>query len=95
MAGSRHLLQDTLEDVVCPSLIAPVKAEVPRPFNISLGQPLIQFPVVSAAFLILDILALPHKVSQASIGQLMLSPFWSAVESEGQDRALIEVQMRK
>lgn len=95
LAGSRHLLQDTLEDVLCPELISPAQAETQRPFNISLGEALIKFPIVTTALSVLDLLANPQRVTQSAFGQMLLSPYWSAAETEGQDRSFIEAQMRK
>ena len=95
LAGMRHLLQDTLEDVLMPALISPSQAESPRPFNLSLGLPLAQYPLVHAALQVLQCLASFQAVEQTLMSQLLRSPYWSAADSEGATRSLIEAAMRK
>ena len=95
LAGCRHLLQDALEDVLMPSAVFAVHAEAPRPFNISLGVALAQFPLVHGALQLLQMVGSVHRLEQATFSQLLRSPYWSDALGEGCQRALIEAELRK
>lgn len=64
LASSRHLLQDTLEDVLMPEAVYPGQSETPRPFNISLGVSLAQFPLVDTALQLLHLATSAQRVEQ-------------------------------
>lgn len=77
LADLRLPLQDTLEDVLAPGLLRASQAEAARPFNISLGQPLADHPLVGAALALLEVLARPHSLTQATLSALLRHPYWS------------------
>lgn len=77
LAELRLTLQDTLEDVLAPALLRASQAEAPRPFNISLGQPLADHPLVGAALALLEVMARPHALNQATWSALLRHPYWS------------------
>lgn len=95
LAGSRHILEDTLEDVLMPSAISPSQAEAARPFNISLGLPLSHKPLVQAALTLLQVLADADKLPQPAMGQLLRNPYWSNAAQETAARALLDAAMRE
>lgn len=61
--------------------------------NISLGQPLSDYPLVEAAIRLLKLSTGPLPLSEA--GQLLLSPFLLGGETEYRSRARLDVQLRR
>lgn len=68
------------------------EAGQPRPFNISLGEPLAGQPMVAHALLALRLLASPLTMAEA--GQLLRSPFLGGHAAEWQQRALFDLVLR-
>ena len=62
-------------------------------FNISLGRPLTDYPLIDAALRLLKLALGPLPLSEA--GQLLLSPFLLGGESEYRARARLDVQLRR
>lgn len=77
LAGSLALVTDTLESVLAPALIRPAHAESARPFNISLGRPLSQFPLVSAALLLIEMALPDESLDVAALDALWRHPYWT------------------
>lgn len=92
---SRHLLEDTLDDVLMPTAISTSQSEAARPYNISLGMPLSHKPLVHVALTLLQCLADAEKLSQATVSSLLRSPYWSDAQHESAARALLEGAMRE
>lgn len=92
---SRHLLEDTLDDVLMPAAICPSQSEAARPYNISLGMPLSHKPLVHVALTFLQCLVDAEKLSQATVSSLLRSPYWSDAQHESAARALLEGAMRE
>ncbi len=63
------------------------------PFNISLGEPLAAFPLVDAAFLLLELAGREIAFERASL--LIRSPFIAHGESEGLARARLDAALRR
>jgi ATP-dependent helicase/nuclease subunit B len=63
------------------------------PFNISLGEPLPSYPLVAAAFLVLEAAAGEIEFLRAS--RLIRSPFIEGAESEAANRARIDAGLRR
>ncbi|KIO50171.1 PD-(D/E)XK nuclease family protein [Nitrosospira sp. NpAV] len=63
------------------------------PFNVSLGMALSAYPLVSAAFLILDLSG--REMEFAHVSLLLRSPFLDGAESEMVARAQLDAQLRK
>jgi probable DNA repair protein len=63
------------------------------PFNVSLGVPLTSFPIVRAAFLVLELGAMEVSFEQASA--LLRSPFIRGGETEMTVRARLDARLRK
>ena len=87
LAAARDRLAFALEDKLHPALIRPACAEVARCFNLSLGRPLADQPLVQTALALLS-LASGGKLEQQRLGNLLNSPCWSAADSEADGRAL-------
>lgn len=64
-----------------------------RPYNISAGRPLGEYPVVDAAFKILDLGAEPQSLAQ--VGALLRSSFIGGAQSEGDARAAFDARLRR
>lgn len=91
----REALQDVLEDLLCPAVLHPAQAEAARPFNISLGWSLDHQPMVACGLQLLQLVLHPHAVALADASDLLLNPFWSAGESEADDRARLQAHWRR
>lgn len=63
-----------------------------RCFNISLGRPLDEYPVIQTAFLFLGID--PGDLSVERAGRVLRSPFLPGAEEEMTDRAVLEADLR-
>ena len=63
-------------------------------FNISLGTPLIDEPMVQDALLFLDLLR-PDKISLGQVGQLLRSRFLGDYETEWASRSLLDRRLRE
>ncbi|HET7060876.1 MAG TPA: PD-(D/E)XK nuclease family protein [Nitrosospira sp.] len=63
------------------------------PFNISLGEPLVSYPLVNAALLLLDLST--GKVAFEQVSVLLRSPFISGGEVEMIQRAWLDIRLRK
>jgi len=63
------------------------------PFNVSLGAPLADYPLVRAALSVLELAAGEVAFEQAS--RLIRSPFLGGAESEMAKRALLDAELRK
>ena len=64
-----------------------------QPFNISLGEPLQSYPLVHAAFLVLELAGRDIEFERAS--QLIRSPFIASGEEEMAGRARIDLELRQ
>ncbi len=93
LAGARDRLAFALEDKLHPGLIRPASAEAARCFNLSLGPPLADQPLVQTALSLLS-LASGGKCEQERLGALLNSPCWSAAISEADGRARLDAAMR-
>jgi ATP-dependent helicase/nuclease subunit B len=79
--------------VMQPSFNLPGAARTPRPFNVSLGLPLSQYPVVALA---LSILGFSNgEISYEKASRLIRSPFIGGAEAEMAQRALLDADLRK
>ena len=63
-----------------------------RLFNISLGLPLGEYPIIAAAFLVLA--SRPHGIPVETLGRLLRSPFLRGAASEWTSRALLDAALR-
>jgi len=87
----RRILDDTLD----PRAIRPALAEVPRRYNLSLGVPLGEVPLVAVALALLRIAVAPWRIVQPDLGHLLNQPYWSADQGELAGRAQLDALVRE
>jgi probable DNA repair protein len=89
-------LQDALEDMLTPDHIFARNAHQPRLFNISLGQPLSNTPIVQCALTLLQLIGEQQDIDQSRIASLLHSPYWSYPSSitESDARARLDAAFR-
>ena len=63
LAATKEEVRALAEDVLCPALQFPGRESEPRPYNVSLGDPLSSVPIVAAA---LDLIELLHGALPAA-----------------------------
>ncbi len=80
MSAVRAPLSALLEDVLQPVLLRPDMQDQPRPWNLSLGDPLADMPLVFVGLQWLQQGVAPRKQALADLGALWLQSGWSAVE---------------
>jgi ATP-dependent helicase/nuclease subunit B len=78
--------------VMQPGFQLPGAAPVPMPFNISLGTPLVQYPVVALA---LSVLEFSREISFEEVSRIIRSPFIGGAEGEAAERARLDVKLRR
>jgi len=79
--------------VMQPAFNLPGNERKPLPFNVSLGAPLADYPLVRAALSILELAAGEIPFEQAS--RLIRSPFIAGAEAEMTRRALLDTALRR
>lgn len=91
---TRHtLIENIFNDVLLPGNILVNSEDSQRPFIISQGIPLNQYPVIDSALLVLGLCKL--SISPEEFGSLLRSPFIVDAEREGQRRAKFDACLRK
>ncbi len=99
LASRRAALTHILGKVLDPATMRPGATPAPRPWNVSLGRPLSEYPVVDAALALLSLML--HPVDTASIGVLLGSPHWALPRETGPRldelgrRALLDRRLRR
>ena len=91
----RSDIENIFDDVLTPSNLFSNdgQAHNNRPYNLSLGQPLADYPVIEAAF---AILALQSKtIPLEDLGALLRSPFLGGAETEMIARAQLDAWLRE
>ena len=81
------------DEVLLPSAVLSPWSEQARPWNLSLGLPLAQWPPAHAALLLLELVG--GRLSTQAAGVLLRSPFLGAAESERGARALLDQRLRR
>ncbi len=79
--------------VIEPACVLPGGEKKTLPFNISLGKPLASYPLVAAAFLVLDIARGEMEFMRAS--RFIRSPFIAGAELEMANRARLDAGLRE
>lgn len=95
LAGVRDRLAHLLDAVLHPLAMRPDGAELPRSYNISLGRPLLEHPLVGKAIALLSLGAGRAPIEQSQLSALLLGPFWAGDVSEADARALLDASMRR
>lgn len=94
LSAVRNQLADLLDDTLCPASARPALFGGTRPYNFSLGTPLIEQPMIQAALNLLRLFS-SYQITQADISKILLSPFWSNYAKEADARAQLDVYMRE
>jgi probable DNA repair protein len=76
-----------------PGFDLPGAPAQPMPFDVSLGEPLSEWPLVNAALCILDLAF--HEIDFSEASRLIRSPFLGGAESEMTRRARLDAELRK
>jgi ATP-dependent helicase/nuclease subunit B len=79
--------------VMQPGFNLPGAAKAPLPFNVSLGEPLADYPLVEAALTLLELSF--REVDFARASRLVRSPFLGGAEAEMGRRARLDVRLRQ
>ncbi len=95
MESLRTDIENIFDDVLTPSNLFSTDGEAHnnRPYNLSLGQPLSEYPIIHAAF---AILGLEKKaIELEDLGALLRSPFLGGAETEMISRAQLDARLRE
>lgn len=95
LAQCRNAVADALDQALSPLCYRPGFAALQRPFNISLGIALTDYPIVRTACDLLTVMASARKLSQTEIGKLLCDPFWSAGVTEIDGRCRLDAHLRQ
>jgi probable DNA repair protein len=91
LGPQRATISRIFDDVLLPDAVLSPGRTRPRPWNLSLGEPLSDWPVVHAALLILQLAQ--GKLPAARTGMLLRSPFLGDAETERMARALLDARL--
>ncbi len=100
LAARRAQLTRLLDHVLDAGTVRAAEAQRQRPYNLSLGTPLVDMPPVAVALDWLrlvadrDALADPQGLVQTDLGAFLIQPYWAADGSEADARALFDAQLR-
>ncbi len=86
-------LQTIFDRIFVPSSLHPGVTEAQRPYNISLGEPLIQYPLVQTAMQLLRLQQ--NSISIEEVSLIVQSPFLGGWEHERFARAQLDRQLRE
>jgi probable DNA repair protein len=89
--AQRATIARVFDDVLQPDSVLDPAGVRPRPWNLSLGRPLADWPVVHAALMVLE---LPEgRLPAPRTGMLLRSPFVGDAETERMPRALLDARL--
>lgn len=92
LAARRATLVRRLDEVLAPASLLPQHGSS-RAYNLSLGLPLSDYPVVRSALLILELAQ--GRMPLERLGGLLRSPFLAAAEAEMTRRGLLDARIRR
>jgi len=95
LASVRDRLAGLLDEALQPQALRPDAAELPRPYNISLGRPLAEQAAVRSALELLAVVASRASIEQSRLSALLLGGFWAGAESEADARARLDAEQRR
>jgi ATP-dependent helicase/nuclease subunit B len=93
LAQRRKEVVRVFSRVMQPGHHLPGAEKAPLPFNVSLGEPLSNYPLVDAALGLLELSF--HSVEFGRASKLLRSPFIAGAESEMARRATLDVRLRR
>lgn len=95
LSDRRAAVERVFADRLHPAAVLPGSAAAPVPlFNISMGLPLAQVPVVRAALLVLELLGYEEPPLE-TVGAVLRSPFFSGGEAEFTARGAVDAELRR
>ncbi len=86
-----QLLRCLTESLVPCNLM--VEGDEPLPWNISLGLPLMHYPIIAAGFSVLELAGASFQL--ADLGPLIISPYLAGASEELTSRALLDRKLRE
>jgi probable DNA repair protein len=92
LAARRATLVRRLDEVLAPGSLLPQSGGA-RAYNLSLGLPLSDYPVVRSALLILELAQ--GRMPLERLGGLLRSPFLAAAQAEMTRRGLLDARIRR
>jgi probable DNA repair protein len=81
------------DEVLVPAVMLHPGQDAPRPWNVSLGTALADWPLIHAAGLALELACGELSIERASV--LLRSAFFGGARSEGDARALLDARLRR
>ena len=93
LAFSRTAIMKALDEVLFPQVLLPGNQYLRRPYNVSLGLALNQYPIIQIALILLGFYK--RLIDVEDVSQILLSPFMAGWAEEASPRALLELQLRK
>lgn len=93
MESLRTDIENIFDDVLTPGNLFSDETQNQRPYNLSLGKPLSEYPIIHAAFAILGLEKKTIKLED--LGALLRSPFLGGAESEMIVRAQLDAKLRE
>ncbi len=87
-AARRSEVRALAEDILCPALQWPGREDDPRPYEMSLGEPLSEVPLVTAALAVLALLEGPQPCGE--VAAWLRSPYLAGAPHAWLERAAIE-----
>lgn len=93
LAARRAAVLRIFDDVLMPAAVLPAAHAPVRPYNLSLGRALSEYPVIHTALLVLEFGTGELNYEQA--GSLLRAPFLAGAETELSRRALLDVRLRR
>lgn len=93
LGALRQQVLRILDDTFIPGAVLPGSENTVRPYNLSLGQALSQYPVVHTALQVLELGK--GELSCEEAGSLLRSPFLGGATDEWARRALLDVACRQ
>lgn len=92
LGGRRSQIERIFGETLHPRSRARQDLDPRRLFNISLGLPASDYPIIETAFLLLE--TDPWKIPIENAGRLLRSPFLQGSEEELTGRAMLDVELR-
>lgn len=93
LGAQRAVLLRMLDEVLDPASILPGRSPAHPLYDVSLGEPLADWPVVRAALTILELTG--STIPLAQVGALLRSPFIAGAETEMTARGLLDARLRR
>lgn len=91
--GLKGSITRIFDDILLPKMVLPDAADkIERPYNMSLGSGLTDFPIIHAALLGLELI--DGKLSLEKAGSLMRTAFIAGAETEMAKRSLLDAKLR-